>query len=211
MQSLRFTSGVLNRVTQTTFRSGALPAVRITQQAPSLGSRILLRRWCSNGGRRNDQPVKTKPPPLWWESVDPGDVLLGLAAGIIGIAMIPRVARMVAVAGPLAAVGVGTGATGLVIRYTKVHAQAWPPGSYDYTGVAAELRQVTGASLPVPALRSAVRAVLEQRGRLITFSAKGACCTPGGVYSLGSVCCRRRSSWQAVTLRNDWQFQMNRS
>merc|ERR1712153_135138 len=132
-RAMRFHS-VLNRVTQTTFRSGALPAVRITQQAPSSGSRI-LRRWCSNGGRRNDQPVKTKPPPLWWED-KAGDVLLGLAAGMLGIAMIPRVARMVAVAGPLAVVGVGTGATGLVIRYTKVHAQAWPPVSYECTGVA---------------------------------------------------------------------------
>merc|ERR1712086_87976 len=37
----------------------------------------------------------------------------------------------------------------------------------------AELRQVTGASHSIPALRSAVRAVLEQRGRLTTFSAKG--------------------------------------
>jgi len=52
--------------------------------------------------------------------VELSDVLLGCAAGIIGVAMIPRVARVMVVAGPIAAIGVGTGATGLVVRYTKL-------------------------------------------------------------------------------------------
>ena len=64
--------------------------------------------------------MKTKPIPAWWETVELSDVLLGCAAGIIGVAMIPRVARVMVVAGPIAAIGVGTGATGLVVRYTKV-------------------------------------------------------------------------------------------
>merc|ERR1712166_1285385 len=156
-RTMRFHS-VLNRVTQTTFRSGALSAVRITQQAPSSGSRILK----------------------WWSSQRPAseDKAASTVVGRQSRRCTTRARRRYARNSndPKSCQdGSCRGSTGSCRRWYRSH---WARDPIHQ----AELRQVTGASHTVPALRSVVRAVLEQRGRLTTFSAKG-----GGRAGRGSL------------------------
>lgn len=81
----------------------------------------------TQGSRRNDQPVKTPPPLPWYHGIDISTPLFAAAAGFLGVALVPRVARVAIVAGPLFWCGASVGAVAMLVRFAKmrvVHAMS---------------------------------------------------------------------------------------